>query len=594
MDQPSRSNDLTVVDSSTEGSDTVVVNDEISTRPRSPREKFDFAMAFISLSVVAFTGALDATILSVALPIVAKDLHLTTLESFWASICFLLSCVLFQPLHTALSHIFGRKNILYLCIAFFVAGSATVGCAKNATTLIIGRSIQGVGGGGLEALSEIILTDMTTLRERPKYLGLLGLMWASGSITGPIIGGVFAEYSSWRWIAWINLPLMGVALVLIPCFLTLATDNSSFREKVKRVDWIGMVLLFVGLTAVVVPLTWAGQLYPWRSFRTILPLSLGCILLVVFYVYEKYPPEPVFMRSMLVFRTSTMAFAGTFIHGILLWCLIFYLPLYLESVIQKRPLAAAISGLPLILTVAPMAIVSAIVVEWCRHYNWLNRLAWVLVTGGLGTMMLLGNGTSKAVYSGLQISVGVGAGILFTGLVLGLQASVSAEDVGAATGFLVFFRNLGSVFGVAIGSTVFSNEIDKHIKTLDIPSFLPAFRSGNAVELITDLQTIQMPSNFKLEVLEVYAKSFRMVWLVMTCISGIGLASSLVMKELSLEQEDLGQQAYKGRDRNETPHSEDTWLPPIPKFSTLTLGRAGGVARQIPECQIKRDSSASK
>jgi hypothetical protein len=430
-------------------------------------------------------------------------------------------------------------------MAFFGIGSMIVGFSKNAASLIAGRTIQGVGAGGIDALTEIILTDITTLQERPKYLGLLGLVWGSGSVIGPFVGGVFAQHLTWRWIAWINGPFILVAIVLVPIFLTLATDDSSLLAKTKRVDWIGITLLFAALTAIVVPMTWAGQLYPWKDVRTILPIIFGVILFFVFTFYEQRAREPILKPTLFMFRTSTMAFFGSFIHGIVLWSLIFYLPLYFEAVILQQPLQAVRSMIPLILTVSPMAIVSALIVEWSRRYGWLNRAAWIALVAGLSSLTILGVGTSKAIYSGLQIPVGVGAGILYTGLALGVQASMNVDDVGVATGYFVFFRNLGSVFGVAIGSSVFANSFDNHnhdIKRRFSP-LLPELTSGNAIAFIPSIRTLDIPAGLKFEVLGVYVKSCRMVWIVMTCIGAFGLVSSLLMKECTIESEDVGNQA---------------------------------------------------
>jgi hypothetical protein len=429
-------------------------------------------------------------------------------------------------------------------MAFFSIGSLIVGFSNNAASLIAGRTIQGIGAGGIDALTEIILTDITTLQERPKYLGLLGLVWGSGSVIGPFMGGVFAQYLNWRWIAWINVPFVFVAIILVPIFLTLATDDSSLLAKIQRVDCVGIALLFVALTTIVVPMTWAGQLYPWKDVRTILPLISGSVLLVSFILYEKHAQEPILRPTLFMFRTSTMAFLGSFIHGIVLWSLIFYLPLYFEAVVLQQPLQAVKSMIPLILTVSPMAIVSALIVEWSRRYGWLNRAAWVMLVVGLGTMALLGVGTSKAMYSGLQIPVGLGAGILYTGLALGVQASMNADDVGVATGYFVFFRNLGSVFGVAIGSSVFANAFDGNSHGLKFSSQLSGLNSGNAIELIPRLRALDLPAGLRSEVLEVYAKSCRLVWVVMACIGAIGLASSIIMRECTIESDDIGNQAF--------------------------------------------------
>lgn len=388
-------------------------------------------------------------------------------------------------------------------------------------------------------MTEIILTDITTLQERPKYLGLLGLVWGSGSVIGPFVGGVFSQYVNWRWIAWINIPFVGVAIILIPIFLTLVTDDSSLLAKTRRVDWVGLAMLFVALTAIVVPMTWAGQIYAWKDVRTILPIVLGTALLVSFAFYEKlHAQEPILRPTLFKFRTSTMAFLGSFIHGIVLWALIFYLPIYFEAVKLQRPLRAVRSMIPLILTVSPMAIVSALIVEWSRRYAWLNRAAWVMLVVGLGTMALLGVDSSIASYSGLQIPAGVGAGILYTGLALGVQASMSAEDVGVATGYFVFFRNLGSVFGVTIGSSVFSNAFGGYSRHIDFSPL--GLHAENAIEFIPRLRILELPR----EVFTVYAKSCRLVWIVMACICTIGLFSSLVMLECAIESVDVGNQAF--------------------------------------------------
>ncbi|QDS72614.1 hypothetical protein FKW77_001725 [Venturia effusa] len=496
-------------------------------------------MAFIGLSVLAFVGALDATILPCAMPAIAEDLHLTSMESFWAAICFLLACVLFQPVHTALSEVFGRKRLLYVSMAFFSVGSLVVGFSRNAAALIAGRTIQGIGAGGIDALTEVILTDITTLQERPKYLGLLGLVWGSGSVVGPFVGGVFAQYVNWRWIAWINVPFVVVAVVLVPVFLTLATDDSTLFAKTKQVDWLGLALLFVSLTAIVVPMTWAGQIYAWKDARTIFPIVSGTILLISFALYEKSrAKEPILRPALFKFRTSTMAFVGSFIHGIVLWTLIFYLPIYFEAVKLQKPLRAVRSMIPLILTVSPMAIVSALIVEWTRRYVWLIRAAWTMLVVGGGTMASLGVNSSTALYSGLQISVGVGAGILYTGLALGVQASTSAADVGVATGYFVFFRNLGSVFGVTIGSSVFSNAFSGYSRHLNISSF--GLNPDHAIEFIPMLRMIDLPAH----ILAAYSKSCRLIWIVMAGIAVVGLISSGIMRECTIENVDVGNQAF--------------------------------------------------
>lgn len=470
---------------------------------------------------------------------------MTSLEAFWAGISFLLSSVIFQPVHTAMSDIFGRKAILYLCIGFFCTGAIVVGAAKNAGMLIAGRTIQGVGGGGIEALSEVILTDITTLKQRPFYIGILGLCWAAGSILGPIIGGVFAEHSAWRWIAWVNLPLMTVGLFLIAVFLKLAVDESSIKSKLKRVDYIGIALLMGGMTSFVLALCWGGQLYPWKSWKTLFPLILGLVLLGILGQYEKYPKEPIFNYRLFTTWTSSMAFFGSFIQGILIWVLVYYLVLYFQGAKQHQPFQSAIDALPLMFTLTPSAVLCAVFIAIKRRYLCTLWAGWLLCTVGFGTMILLDTNSSKAVYCGVQIAPGLGSGILLSALAIPLQASMSVDDAGTAMGMQVFFRAVGALVGVALGSSIFANDFTAAAKRIELPPNVTLPDAQDAVKFLTTISRLDISVETKSKLLHLYAGPVRLIWIVATGLSGIGLLSTFFMRELTLEREEMGRQALQ-------------------------------------------------
>lgn len=198
-----------------------------------------FVVAFSSLSVLTLMVALDATSISVALPIMAKSLGGTAIEAFWAGTSFLLTSTVFQPIIGNLSHIFGRKPLVFVSLTLFGTGAIVAALSKNFTVVLVGRSIQGIGGGGIIALTEIIATDLVPLRERGKWFAFLSSMWALGTVTGPLLGGGFAQSGNWTWIFWINLPFIGVGTAMVIAFLILTYQTSSFVAKLKRVDWIG-------------------------------------------------------------------------------------------------------------------------------------------------------------------------------------------------------------------------------------------------------------------------------------------------------------------------------------------------------------------
>ena len=401
----------------------------------------------------------------------------------------------------------------------------------------------------MEALCEVVLTDITTLKERPLFIGILGLMWAAGSVLAPIVGGLFSEYVNWRWIAWINLPLMGCALILLPIFLTLRNERSSTISKIRRVDWPGIVLLTVGMTCFILAVAWGGQMFPWTSWQTIFPLVLGVITLGLFAWYEKYPKEPALSPRLFANRTSAIAFFGSCIHGIIIWCLVYYLVLYFQGAIQLAPFQAVIAAFPLILTMTPSAIVCAFLIDAFRQYMWAVWLGWLLNTVGLGTMVLLSFDSTKALYSGLQIAPGIGCGFLLSALSVPLQASMAVDDAGVAQGTLVFFCAVGSVIGVSLGSAIFTNQFNRQLEQIHLPPTITIPDSRDAVFLVTEIQSFNVSGTTRDELLQLYSTPIKTIWIVITCLSFLGLVSSLFMKELSLEREEESRQALEHKSK---------------------------------------------
>jgi MFS family permease len=184
--------------------------------------------------------------------------------------------------------------------------------------LILSRVLQGLGGGGLDVLGEIILADITSLKERPLYLGLFSIPMAGGAICGPIVGAALAENASWRWIGWVNLPLGVTGLLLFFFSLRLKPIETTLAFKLARLDWTGMVLFLVGSTLFSLPLSWAGALYPWASYKTLVPFILGFLVLISFGFYEARPVQPLFPYRIFKSRTATFTLIGSFMHGAVL------------------------------------------------------------------------------------------------------------------------------------------------------------------------------------------------------------------------------------------------------------------------------------
>ncbi|KAF7554949.1 hypothetical protein G7Z17_g2560 [Cylindrodendrum hubeiense] len=241
-------------------------------QPSKPRKPFSFYMSVLMLALVALTVSWDSTTLAVATPTITSQLQGTTLQSFWASIAFMLGVVVTQPIYSS-------------CVIFAVAG--------NMNVVIAGRALQGLGGGGLDVLQAVVLSDITTLKERPMYLGVMALAIAIGTVIGPLAGALFTEHVSWRWIGWINMPFAAIIVLLTIFFLHLRHVDLVWNAKLRLLDW------------------------------------------VVFAFYEVRPAEPIIPHRIFANLTSAMALVSGFLNGMFMYSLILYIPLFFQAVFVR-------------------------------------------------------------------------------------------------------------------------------------------------------------------------------------------------------------------------------------------------------------------
>ncbi|PNS21212.1 hypothetical protein CAC42_3550 [Sphaceloma murrayae] len=278
-----------------------------------------FYLAWISLMIIVLMAALDATSLSVALSSIAQELRGTAIEAFWAGASFLLTGTVFQPIVGSLSGIFGRKPVLLTSPVLFLIGAivaVVAGRVNDAmTVMLISRSIQGVGGGGIIVLAEILPTDLVPLRLRGNYLAMIGAMWALGSVGGPLVGGALSTVGNWPWIFWINLPFIAVGGTMILASLKLNNLSGSLASKLRRIDYVGIVLFLSSTTGLLITLTRDGVMYSRSSWRTLVPLLVSAAGLVLFALWEeKFAVEPLIPLRITKNISSDATFITPFLH----------------------------------------------------------------------------------------------------------------------------------------------------------------------------------------------------------------------------------------------------------------------------------------
>ncbi|KAH7127491.1 major facilitator superfamily domain-containing protein [Dactylonectria macrodidyma] len=525
-------------------------NMQQSTLPK-PKKTFSFFMSILMLALVALVVSWDSTTLAVATPTITNQLHGTTLQSFWASIAFMLGVVITQPIYSSVSNILGRKFPLLAATLLFTLGCIIFAVAKNMSVIVVGRALQGLGGGGLDVLQAVILSDITTLQERPLYLGIMSLAIAIGTLAGPVTGALFTDYN-WRWIGWINLPFMAIVFLLALFFLRLKLIDLTLRSKLRRLDWIGMLLFTMGATFTVLPLSWANDLFPWSSWQTLVPMIVGVLVLVAFGVYETKakPAEPIVPYRIFANITFTIALVSGSLNGMVLYSLTLYIPLFFQAVFLQPPLQAALSAIPLACVTLGFCFIASIIIEITRRCWLQNSIGWIMTTIFLGLWSLVGKDASKAMSYSFQSFLGLGVGTVFTTTTVQLQSSVELiDDMGLAAGLLVFFRLVGAMLGQTIGATIFNSVFQDGLADFgELPDSLRILEDpSEAIGFIPSLADLGLSTEVMDRLIDVYQGPFQTIWMVMAGFSCAGAVVSFFAKELTLERDEVGRQGFEER-----------------------------------------------
>ncbi|SCZ90253.1 BZ3500_MvSof-1268-A1-R1_Chr1-3g01871 [Microbotryum saponariae] len=525
-----------------------------------------FWLVFLALCVSCFLSALDLTAVSTALPAsefstlatrsvsgylrvkgtdpnaichcaVAAEFQST--EFSWVGSAYALTSTALIPWTGGFAAIFGRKATMLGSLALFAIGSAVVGSAHTMEIVILGRAIQGIGGGGILTMTEIVVVDLVPLAERGAFFGIFGAVWAFASAIGPPIGGALASAGAWRWLFYLNLPLTGVAAVLVIFFLRIKAPQTTLKEKLAQMDYFNLVFV-AGATSTILGLTWGGVTYSWSSYEVLVPLIIGLSLMGLFLwlekTYAKYPTVPF---DVLRHRSSLLGFMATFLHGIVTLAAIYYMTVYFQASKMATPVKAGVDtfSLSLILfwlrsTIAPMAIVTGVSIGILGTYRKQNLFGWALAMIGFGLTSMLKYNSSKAAWTG-PIIAGIGMGILYSATNFPVLAPLKPSQQPHAMAFFAFVRSFGQVLGISIGSTILQNQLAKNLPE----AFLAMFH-GNAeiaFPAIPIIPTLAEP--IRSQVRGAFALSLRVIWLVMIGISGLGLIISFFLRDIELTKE---------------------------------------------------------
>ncbi|KAF2639122.1 MFS general substrate transporter [Massarina eburnea CBS 473.64] len=480
--------------------------------------------------------AWDVTVISITLPTISFVLHGSAIQSFWLGVSFLVAATTFLPLFSAFADIFGRKPMLITSLVAFSAGSFIAGIAGNLHVLHFGRSVQGIGAGGIFLLSDLIASDLVSPLDKRRLNTALGAIWAIGAVTGPAIGEELAQNGQWRWIFWINLPFCIVATVVLAFFAKLkGATPGSIGPKLAKFDWFGFVLLGGSLVGILLGISWGGSLYTWGHTNTLLPLQFGIIGLVVYCIWSWFSPfQSIISMDGFMDRTSLGTFFGTAVQGAVIGAFLYFMPFFFTvAKVELMSLPPGVRWLPWMLPFVIFVLITFIAVS--RWNLWLPAiwLGWALVVLGVSLTTLYTRNSSNAAWIVIAMISGSGIGILYPSLHTASEL-IAAQDESRARRTITnytFFHFLGKTVGVAMGTCIFENELLKNLRRNETFSEFAQKYTNDAVALVARISVTPNggAGSAKEQIMDIYIQALKMVWMIVAVLAALAFINSIFM-----------------------------------------------------------------
>ncbi|HEX6366855.1 MAG TPA: MDR family MFS transporter [Agromyces sp.] len=512
--------------------------------------------ALSGLLLGMFVSMLASTVVGTSLPLIISDLEGDQSAFTWVVTATLLATTVSTPIWGKLADLFNRKLLLQIALVIFVAASAIAGFSQDPGTLITMRVFQGIGAGGLAALSQIVMADIISPRERGKYAGLFGAVMAIATIGGPLLGGVITDTLGWRWTFFVGLPIAIVAIVLLQRTLHLPK-----RPKTKvSIDYAGIVLISAGVSLLLLWVTFAGNDFEWISVTSLLMVGSAALLLVIAVIVELRVKEPVIPLSLFKNRTFTLSVIASISVGVAMFGTAVFLSQYMQLARGATPTESGLLTIPMMAGVLIASTVIGALVS--RRGKWKG----FMVAGGvfmiIGSILLsqLQYDTNYWYVGVAMFALGAGVGMLMQNLVLVVQNTTEVRNLGVATSAVTFFRSLGGTIGVAVMGSILGTVVAQNLKTnigqLEPEQQLQAAKAlgGGAIPQIS-----QLPDFLRVVVESAYGTGVGSVFLAAVPLAVVTLIAVAFLPNISLGTQNAIQRAKaeRGNVEHELEDAED-------------------------------------
>jgi EmrB/QacA subfamily drug resistance transporter len=470
-------------------------------------------------------AALDQSIVGTALPRITSELGGID-KLAWVVTAYLLTSTAATPLWGKISDLYGRRPIFQAAIVIFLIGSLASGLAQDMTQLVAFRAIQGIGGGGLFALSMAVIGDVIPPRERGRYMGFFGAVFGVSSVAGPLLGGWFTDGPGWRWIFWINIPIGLAALVVTSIALKL--------PRVKRehkIDYLGAAAIVAAVSSFVLYLSWRGTQYGWTELWALVLLGAGVALSLAFVLIESRAAEPII--PLRLFRNPVFSTGNLFgfLAGVAMFGSMLYIPLYLQVVKGQSPTVSGLAMLPAVAGIFSSSISSGQLMTRNGRYKIYPILGAAVLTLAQYLMSTLHSDTSMWQIGLYEYLFGLGLGFTMQTITTAVQNSVDFRDMGTATSATTFFRQMGGVLGAAIFGAILADRLT-HYVTQALPAEVMSRIPPGAIENVEFIKTL--PPDAQAPIIESYVQALQDVFLAGVPVTIVALVVAFFIKELPL------------------------------------------------------------